>query len=321
MNDTHEIDQHFEIFYPNAHGQISKLNRENKNPRFVHYTSATSAISIIENQELWMRNAACMNDYQEIHYGIDCVKFAFKTETGKNFENILDRIHNGISKEILRKFNNFSYSLPNETYIFSLSKHLREEDDFGRLSMWRAYGADIRVALLFKTAPFLDQADTLRAYTSPVAYLNKNNFLHEFAKVTKSIDNNQDFIRHMSPDAVIDTVFQVLWYAAMCTKHPGFKEEKEWRIIHNPSIDPSKHLIKQVTTIKGAPQIIYKIPLKNIPSEGLTGIEVPEILDKIIIGPTTNPKMAYDAFVEVLQRANITDAMKKVIVSDIPLRD
>ena len=50
--------------------------------------------------------------------------------------------------------------------------------------------------------------------------------------------------------------------------------------------EPSKRLEQDVKIINGVPQIIYKIPLFNALEEGLDGIEIPQILDRIIIGPS-----------------------------------
>lgn len=51
------------------------------------------------------------------------------------------------------------------------------------------------------------------------------------------------------------------------------------------------------------------------PSTGLNNL-----LKKIIVGPTENPWVLYEAFVEELERAGVEDAPNKVVVSDIPIR-
>jgi len=44
---------------------------------FAHYTNATSALSIIRNKSLWMRQASDMNDFSEIEQGIEVAKKVF----------------------------------------------------------------------------------------------------------------------------------------------------------------------------------------------------------------------------------------------------
>ena len=36
---------------------------------FAYYTSATTGLNILHGRSLWMRSAACMNDYREIDLG------------------------------------------------------------------------------------------------------------------------------------------------------------------------------------------------------------------------------------------------------------
>lgn len=61
------------IFTPYARSKRDGLYYNNKNrgdvptgQRFVHYTSAESALRIIKTKQIWMRNATCMSDYREI---------------------------------------------------------------------------------------------------------------------------------------------------------------------------------------------------------------------------------------------------------------
>ena len=72
--------------------------------------------------------------------------------------------------------------------------------------------------------------------------------------------------------------------------------------------------------IGGTPQPIYKIPLQNVIEEDFRGAEIPELLDRIIIGPTRYPWAAHEAFVQLLGEAGVEDPQNRVCVSNIPLR-
>jgi hypothetical protein len=108
---------------------------------------------------------------------------------------------------------------------------------------------------------------------------------------------------------------------ALEIEHKSFHEEKEWRIIHRPSrkwtpLDvPSK-----VVSVGGIVQVIHYLPFQNIPEHGLNGVELEEILDRIIIGPTPNPQLVRQAFIRLLTDASISDPEKRVVISNIPLR-
>jgi hypothetical protein len=65
---------------------------------------------------------------------------------------------------------------------------------------------------------------------------------------------------------------------------------------------------------------VYKIPLRNVPEEGFVGAEIPELIDRIIIGPTQFPYAIADAFHQVLEQVGVKGAGNRIIVSDIPLR-
>jgi hypothetical protein len=53
-----------EIFMPLALRRVVAAAETSR--RFVHYTSAEAAISMITHQEVWMRKAVAMNDFREI---------------------------------------------------------------------------------------------------------------------------------------------------------------------------------------------------------------------------------------------------------------
>jgi hypothetical protein len=111
----------------------------------------------------------------------------------------------------------------------------------------------------------------------------------------------------------------MLRFAVLSTKHPGFAEEREWRILYSPTTEPSKHLTKDIQVVGGVPQPIFKIPLRDIPEAGIAAA-IPKLLDRIIIGPTQYPLAQYEAFFELLTEAGVQDPGAKLHISDIPLR-
>ena len=166
----------------------------------------------------------------------------------------------------------------------------------------------------------MSESDALKAYSSPVAYLSIEQFKREFQEVSDAIEANAPFIREVGSETLIANVFYMFRYAMLCTKHPGFHEEKEWRVIYSPKFERSEYLKDDLQVIRGTPQPIVEIPLKNIPQEGFFGAAIPEILDRIIIGPTEYPLAMYEAFVRLLEERGVTEPHSKVWVSEIPLR-
>ncbi|MBX4971088.1 DUF2971 domain-containing protein [Rhizobium binae] len=115
-------------------------------------------------------------------------------------------------------------------------------------------------------------------------------------------------------------LFLLLRSVAMCTKHPGFHEEKEWRIMHTRGLDDQGALTLDVEPVNGIPQPVFKIPSKDHAQSGMLGISIPDILERVIIGPTQYPLAVYDALVIELEAIGVKDAATKVVYSNIPLR-
>lgn len=307
-----------EIFHPYAYKKMAQAYFSGA--RFVHYTSADTALRIIQGEEVWMRKSTCMNDFSEIEYGLDCLVQAYNISK-ERFEAVYDGMFPGISKDLADRFNSWIPIFRNDTYISCISEHDPKEDRIGRLSMWRAYGGSAGVAIVLKGAPLLNPTDALRAYTSPVAYLSREMFVQEFHLFLNGIERNAELVKSLGAETVIARMFDVFRIAMLCNKHPGFAEEQEWRIIYSPRFMASQRIKPDIQSIGGVPQKLYKIPLKNQPEENLTGIEIHEIVDSIIVGPTQFPVEIAEALVEVLTSKGMQDASKKVVISDIPLRN
>ncbi len=307
-----------EIFL--AHASKRQAEVQAKNTRFVHYTSAAVAASIVRNREIWMRSANTMKDFMEIEHGINCVVKAYKGPTGDSFRNELDRLFPNLRARLEKWFDGWVSTFKYDTFLTCLSEHRDDEDLLGRLSMWREYGGSTGVALVFRNNVFLAPSQVLRVYASPVAYLRPDTFGDEFAAMGQRVRQNAAFLREQG-EAVVDAqVCNMFRFAVVCTKHPGFHEELEWRVVHSPSYEPSERVIRAVETIQGVPQNVIKVPLKNYPEEGFVGAELPELLERIIIGPTQHPRAIAGAFRDLLSQAKVAEPEKKIFISDIPLR-
>ena len=306
----------FGIFFPYAFQKYTAIG----DGRLVHYTSAEAAVSMVRSKEVWMRNSTAVNDFMEIEHGLECLTKAYNGDRGSKFKQVLNSMFPGFIEDLEKKFNGWIPHFRTDTYITCVSEHLPSEDRTGRLSMWRAYGGTTGVAVVLKNGPFLTQSNALNAYSSPVAYRNEDEFAENFSSITTAIETNSEFLATLGQEKVMSNVFSMLRFAVLCTKHPGFHEEREWRVIYSPKFEPSKRLILDTQIIRGVPQKIFKIPLKNVPEEGFTGAEIPEFVERVIIGPTQYPIAIRDAIIGLLEEAGMENASSKVWASDIPLR-
>lgn len=261
-----------------------------------------------------------MNDFSEVEHGKSCLFPAYKSDAGIKLKNFLNEIDKGLDKKLEDLFNGWLKDLETKTFLTCFSEHRDSEDVLGRLSMWRAYGGSNGIALVFKNGPFLNPTDALKAYSSPVAYLSQAGFQDIFSDTVDGLLAETNFIKSLGSQALLDGLFYAFKFAVLCTKHPGFHEEREWRIIHSPDFESSSHIKMDIEVVRGVPQQVCKIPLNNIPDEGLDGVDIPSLLDRIIIGPTDNQLPMLHAFRTILAECGIEDPDSKIFVSSIPLR-
>ena len=311
------------IFHSNALNRIDQCL--NSGTRFVHYTTADKAMKLLSNREVWLRKSTRVNDFMEIEHGLNCLSSAWR-KNKPGFEKQFEDLFPGVCERIEGQFNSWLPSYRTGTFIACVSEHddkpEKNEDRMGRLSMWRAYGGSAGVAIVMKGDVFhrMVLSDALKAYTSPVAYLDVEEFNVEFVKLISAITSNMPLMKKIGQEHFLLLIAHAFHYATICTKHPGFSEEREWRFVYCAAISKSEIISETVESIDGIPQKVCKLPLADIPEKGLTGLELAKLIDRIIIGPSHSPYEIYEAMVELMRKAGIADAASKVFVSDIPLR-
>ena len=309
------------IFMPYAEKRRDEVVA--RKDRFVHYTSAENAMKIIQTRRLWMRNAKCMNDYMEVSHGHDLlVQFFQDQDHRESFFKALEPCGNEIAKTSLGLFDQWWKKLEFNVFISSISEHGTDEDNHGRLSMWRAYGAPSSKAAIVLNVPFepADSTKGLKLALSPVAYFSYGEVERELKTVIDNIRNNVGFLLAQGSQVVVSRVFTMLLMAAVSLKHEGFKEEREWRVIYLPDLNASKLISRSIETVSGVPQTIHKIPLEDNPAEDVVGVAIPQLVDRVIIGPSEYPFPMYQAFATALEDAGVENSGSRVIVSGIPLR-
>lgn len=324
-----------EIFMPRTI-EKSKLVKE-KNQKFVHYTSAENGLRILDGGQIFLRNSKLMNDFSEIQHGRDCFIHAYNSDEGIRFQNLLKQIRDDLVQQFEYDFNNNLRNIIDETYIFSMSEHGNinqtpnndPEEKFGRLSMWRAYAKNNGVAFIFNNKPFISESNAIKAYTSPVLYADKEQFSEEFKKIIDNIEANLTLIKKADIGLIYAWLIITFTLAIQATKHPSFHEEREWRIIYAPKVlktfgdneeEKFLRIPSENLSIDGVPQRVYKLPFRNYPEDGFEGATIPELLDKILIGPSDDYNVISQVYVEKLQSLEVGNFESKVVNTHIPLR-
>ena len=312
----------FGIFMPYAAKKIQDF--DGKQSCLAYYTTTDTAQKILENQEIWMRNTTAMNDYREVQYGITMINRLFNTPqslddeplytVGKRLRESLSGIFHekgrNIFDEVLNKFCQEQSSWLFNTYIACFTEHDMEADKLGRLSMWRAYGGNNGVALVFNQGCRFQMYDNSRISLTPVAYLDDIDFATEVDNLTNQIIENREFLQNIDTMVLQGYLISLLRFAIVSIKHPGFREEREWRLVaHGTDLDC------EAVTVKGIVQPISSFKLQ------LNDSSLFDVLHHIIIGPTPYDNVIHKAIVKILQsKCNISDAESRIFHSYIPYR-
>jgi hypothetical protein len=295
--------------------------------RFAHYTSAATAMSIIQGdhdgaRHLWLRNATEMNDFSEVEWGQQCLGDVFRNEPLRTrFEAALNAINPALVGALANALLDEEKRIKASTYLMSLSLHDGAEVTRGKLSMWRAYGGDANVCMIFSPAPFLASQRAFELNISPVMYGGPEKFAEEFERVVGRIEANTATLSAMDPNLFLFNLKRALDFAVLSTKHEAFHEECEWRVIHRQGSGDGRAAPPScVVNVGGIVQTIHRIPMRNDPENDVAGAELSEAMERIIIGPTPNPTLVRGAFVRLLGEAGVPDPEDRVTVSGIPLR-
>lgn len=311
-----------EVLFGASQKRISEID---ENMRFVHYTSADAAMKIIQGiggkNYFWLRNATEMNDFSEVEYGQYCLREALSDRAlAERFKAAFNAIDERIIPDFAQMIDSEFGFLKANTYLLSLSMHREDELQTGRLSMWRAYGGDASLCMVLNTQAFEEQ-DAYNIAVSPVLYDGPAGFKKEFEALVEKVEKDSENLKKIAFQSIRDNLKRAVDFAVLSTKHPSFKEEEEWRLIYRPTSDPD--LQPLIVSINGIVQTVFLLPLENVEIPGgnsVTGASLPELIERLIVGPTPNPQLVQLAFMKLLKDAGIEDPHTKVVASMVPLR-
>lgn len=307
--------EQFEIFHHRAATRIAEAKKRRQ--RFVYYTNGSTAKSILANEEIWMRSPSCMNDFSEARHGYDMFIRNWSSSNGPGLQAAMDRIHPGTANRLFNAISGNSLrQLFADTFIACVSEHDKADDEHGRLSMWRAYAAQTGIAMVFSGDIFSDGENSgFGAYYSPVEYMSDPEFSNEFSKFTERLNKHDNHLRQMPPEEFYGFIYNAALLSMLCVKHPGFREEREWRVF---SIDPTDLglLKRSIEVVSGVPQPVLKLPIVTEERDRSALYH----LDRLLIGPTQYPVAVWSAMVELLTQKGVRDASDIVRLTGIPLR-
>ncbi len=307
-----------EIFLPTQRSREIALR--NRDCNFAYYTTASTALKIIKNKEIWLRKALVVNDYSEIKYGFDLLFEALDSPGGLEFKNSLESLAPNLFESTKKKFEDWYPLVGISTFICCLSEHGSSEDDNGRLSMWRAYGD---IALVVNKERFMSTSMNIGVYSLLVNYWTKSECEDELSKVADQITKNSKFLKSKGENFIELGLYNLFLHFTIGTKHPGFTEEQELRVYSDPSYGAiSKKIVRDIVDIDGVLQEVLKLPLIDDPQNGFIKLDIPNLLYKLIVGPTQYPVTVHNAFTSMLIDSGCDEESLSNIISlsNIPVR-
>jgi hypothetical protein len=294
-----------------------------RRPLLAHYTSVQTLEKILLTNEVWFSNPLFMNDIEEVRFGVlQGISLVL------NNEGIVEACK---TKERFAKFRKYftSYtdSFINEhsldIYVFCLSEHHMDDDD-GLLSMWRGYGADgSGVAIVFNTqklvaidnSPLILAEVTYESTQNRILWLNST--LSQFSSILLKADipDERLYIPAYS-------LFERIKLFALFTKHHGFKEEREWRVVYMVDKDKNRQYEKMFHYWVGPKGVEPKLRFKVEPANGATSddLSLLQIVDRIILGPSISSPLAVAAVSRMLERLSYSALKNRLRSSTIPFR-
>jgi hypothetical protein len=317
--DDNTIRQHFQ--------QLNDLNAEDafqlKKPLLAHYTTIQVLEKILATGELWFSSPLYMNDLEEVRFGIfEGQKLIMES---KEIDDACS------SKERTNYFRHcFNHHISHydmhhlrDTYVFCTSEH-RPTDNDGLLSMWRGYGANGNgVAIVFdagqlevlKTSPLIIANVIYKSTEGRLQWLK--DILSTFVGILKATNIPTEKLHIAS-----ECLFERIKIFALFTKHSGFDEEEEWRVVYMPERDPNNNLASMrnysICPRGVEPKLRFKVaPLEGIASPNLS---LSGIIERIILGPTISSPMARTTVLRMFDLLGREELAPKLRASTIPFQ-
>jgi hypothetical protein len=207
--------------------------------------------------------------------------------------------------------------------VLCFSEHTKEDND-GLLSMWRGYGeSGWGVAIVLDTAQIVPRDDSFLI----LAKVHYGTEEQRIEWIQTLLGRCADILENNAiPDNKLVVcsffIFQRLKLFAIFTKHRGFHEENEWRVVYMRDIAESELLNHMIGYWNGPRGPEPKLKFKLETTAGMQETEnlsLWKLIERIILGPLLSPLAASACanMVEFFSHPQLKDRIRR---SRIPYR-
>lgn len=313
------------IIYTALWGDLKDNHPElQESPMLAHYTSIATLEKIVKTSEVWFSNPLYMNDYEELRFGMieganlfknhEQLKNACKTQ--ENYTKLIEYFD--------QLFNEFDSKYLLDTYVLCLTQHELNDND-GTLSMWRGYGDNGGGAAIVFDARKMITEDNKIIILEKVHYASSEaryTWINEKINSIASIINSNNITESILFIAAYHWIERLKLFS-LFTKHYGFRDENEWRLVYLNERD-KENLYQErfgYSIGKNGVEPKLKLKLNDIPDLLDKDLSLENIVDRIILGPTISSTMAKNSVCRMLKLANKDTLMTRVFSSSIPFRN
>lgn len=293
-----------------------------------HYTSFAALKGIVEHNELWFSPVASMNDWDEIRRGKRLLMQL--SEEGAPLDRCFSEIRS-VNGHIWDRLNAaFAGRLETDfdhTFV-SCWTEAEKLADVDELAMWRGYGGDGNgvaividpVAAGFGSETGGEIISCAVEYETPKEFSDRScavleGFWQRLQKLDERLVQEQFH--------VVESAFaELCFYLAVTHKHPGFKLEREWRLVWRRHLDVDgvlAPLVRSEVSSRGLYEYLC-LPLEDNPHVLPTPIDPHQLVRAVLIGPTEDAASKAQAVRQLLYRAGFDPQLTTVSTSAIPYR-
>ena len=264
-----------------------------------------------------------MNDLEEVRFGV-----LRGVELARGSQDIRDALGSETRARLFTQhFDHYFALFDNQhaldTYVLCLSEHDREDHD-GMLSMWRGYGSNGGGAAIVLDTGKLRAVEGTPLIIAMVHYGSADErlawlqgTLSKFARIIRELSLADEKL-HLAAFALFDRIK----IFSLFSKHRGFSEEREWRIVYVRDRDQENKLAPMFHYWIGPRGVEPKLRLKVAPIEGWTDedLSLTKIVERIILGPSVSSPLAKASVLRMLDQLGKPSLKERVYASTIPFR-
>lgn len=288
-------------------------------PPLFHYTGAHGVRGILNSDRIWASGAQHMNDWMEVVYGYDIM---MSTLRGLVATGDLPARSQKVFADVLR-----ALEQPDSPFVDAYFAAFCEKGNL--LSQWRAYAGTQGFAV--ELDPLVMDGELTLSTKAPARNLRlakveydperqKTGFRELLDELVETIER-----QHGNSERLLATLTEfvrvVLSSWAATVKHPGFKEEQEWRVVFQPMITAEEkyHSTEEfVIRVEDYSLVTHVelMPSSVLPKRGKQPPKLP--IRSITCGPSVSMRSTMRAL-EILLRNNGYNGVE-ILKSEIPAR-